>query len=61
MYRILAFTFKRGGELSFIEKYLSNLSSPTLRIVGQSQSEDAGNITLILTVEEPDDANIPTV
>jgi hypothetical protein len=61
MYRILAFTFKRGGELSFIEKYLSNLSSPTLRIVGQSQSEDAGNITLILTVEEPDDANIPTI
>lgn len=61
MYRILAFTFKRGGELSFIEKYLSNLSSPTLRIVGQSQSEDAGNITLILTIEEPDDANIPTV
>jgi ribosomal protein S27AE len=44
MYRILAFTFKRGGELSFIEKYLSNLSSPTLRIVGQSQSEDAGNM-----------------
>lgn len=61
MYRLLAFTFKRGGELSFIEKYLSNLSSPTLRIVGQSQSEDAGNITLILTIEEPDDANIPTV
>lgn len=61
MYRILAFTFKRGGELSFIEKYLANLSSPTLCIVGQSQSEDAGNITLILTIEEPDDANIPTV
>lgn len=61
MYRILAFTFKRGGDVNFIEKYLNNLSSPTLRIIGQSQSEDAGNITLILTVEEPDDANIPTI
>lgn len=61
MYRLLAFTFKRNGDVNFIEKYLNELSSPTLRIVGQSQSEDAGNITLILTVEEPDDANIPTV
>lgn len=61
MYRLLAFTFKRNGDVNFIEKYLNELSSPTLRIIGQSQSEDAGNITLILTVEEPDDANIPTI
>lgn len=61
MYKILAFTFKRGGDVNFIEKYLNNLSSPTQRIVGQSQSESEGHITLILTVEETDNANISSV
>lgn len=61
MYKILAFTFKRGGDVSFIEKYLNALSSPTLRVIGQSQSESEGQITLILTIEEPDDANVPSI